>query len=165
MCGMRCHVLSDIIQGQIQEVQREDEAVCNLIFPEPWRHHCSCTRPEKPGDHAGHINTYSPVHTRQKGSDNGYDPNRRDKAICQKEVYSKTRHHQALWSNMGTVLARTTYRIGRRYILFYTFFDMWLTLAVHEDQVMYIWYQPHILWVLFFSYGHEGNFLLITRAR
>ena len=59
-----------------------------------------------------------------------------------------TEHNQYLWDNMGTVLSIITYQIGMQSILHNIFIKILLPSAVHEDQYVNIWYQPHVKWVI-----------------
>ena len=97
----------------MQEIQQESETVRTPIIIEPQIYNCSGARCEIPNDRAGKIKTYSTVHRRLEGSSQVYDPKLRNKKIYLKKVCSKTEHHQDIWDNMGTVIARTTEQIGR----------------------------------------------------
>ena len=109
--GLRGHLQTYIIQGQLQEVQLEDESVLPMIILEPWRYHHSGQRPERPHNSFRHINTYSTLRWILEIPDRGNYPNRRNKTVCQETFYTPEIHHQTLRAVLGTVIPSTLEQI------------------------------------------------------
>ena len=83
--GLRGHLQTYIIQGQLQEVQLEDESVLPMIILEPWRYHHSGQGFKITHNCFKHIKTHINVSRRRERPDHGNDPNWRDQAIFQKK--------------------------------------------------------------------------------